>query len=307
MGLIYIYHLWMTLLLSWRRMFFLKANDVMHLEPLSPNTLRRVREQNALIANEGSERHDLGPNFGVSASSQASHKGGSPGEINYAPTTTVAFPAQGTAQTKAVSNNISLENLHDNFTVQKGVLSLVNVDISANMEKGEPSNVAQNQKIITWSDMVRKNTEMPKSKSKVSWSYNDDGSINLIPPRKFLLEAHKKWDSSCIGHFVGGSFDFKFVKDRALSMWRHCGLQNVYYNSKGYFTFRFGKIEEVEGNLSLNSVQIGGRTLYLKPCMESCEFKRNVIDKVSCWIMLGEVPPTYWSHNGLVMIAEIIG
>lgn len=32
-----------------------------------------------------------------------------------------------------------------------------------------------------------------------------------------------------------------------------------------------------------------------------------MIEKVPCWVKLGEVPPTYWSHSGLVMIAKLLG
>ncbi|XP_074331919.1 uncharacterized protein LOC141668805 [Apium graveolens] len=52
---------------------------------------------------------------------------------------------------------------------------------------------------------------------------------------------------------------------------------------------------------------MGGKTLYLKPWMEGSEFKRNVIEKVPFWIKLSEVPPTYWTRDGLSMIAGRIG
>lgn len=171
------------------------------------------------------------------------------------------------------------------------------------------TNLSLTKKNVSWSDMVRQNipNDTPRPRPRAGFSCNEDGSVNLIPTREFLIQARKQWDSSCIGHFIGGGLDFKFVKDRALSMWRKKGLQNVYHNSKGYFTFRFGNIEEMQYVLRLNSVQIGGRTLYLQPWMESCEFKRNVIEKMTCWIKLGEVPPTYWSCDGLTMISGLIG
>lgn len=66
------------------------------------------------------------------------------------------------------------------------------------------------------------------------------------------------------------------------------------------------KVEEMLAVLGQNSVQLGGRTLYLKPWAESCEFRRNVIEKFLCWIKLLDVPPTYWSLSELTMIAELI-
>lgn len=206
----------------------LNTNDVMSQEPQSPRTLQRIREQNILIENDVSERHDHDPKFGVPASSQGSHKRGSPGEINLAPANeAIIFPAGGNiTRTPNDISNASLETLHDNFVVQKGVLSLVNVNLGANTEIGEYSKAVNNQKIVSQSDMVQKNSkeELPETKPRTSFSYNEDGYVNLIAPREFLTEARKQWDPSCIGHFIGGSFDFKFVKDRAPSMWKRKGI-----------------------------------------------------------------------------------
>lgn len=86
----------------------LNTNDVMHPEPLSPNTLQRIREQNNLIVNDGSERQDNGPIAGISASSQGSHKGGSPGEIKSTPANVVVtYPARGNSQTNIANSTAS--------------------------------------------------------------------------------------------------------------------------------------------------------------------------------------------------------
>lgn len=73
--------------------------------------------------------------------------------------------------------------------------------------------------------------------------HNEDGSISLMPSEEFLDNTHKQWDSSLIGHFIGGSFDFKFVRDQVFIIWKAKGLSLVYNSSKGYFTFRFGTID----------------------------------------------------------------
>lgn len=43
------------------------------------------------------------------------------------------------------------------------------------------------------------------------------------------------------------------------------GLKNVFYRSKGYFTFKFDLVEEVKIVLAMNSVGIQGKYLYLAP------------------------------------------
>lgn len=256
--------------------------------------------------NDGSVRQEGGPTTMDSKSSQASHKAGPPGEVNYVPAQVVTnsgIPILGNPLIVTTDNAVtaqSIENLQANFTVKEGILRLV-------ANESNPKNVEDTNN-VTWSAMVQKSVSNPvRPRPTTSFSYNEDGSVNLIPSKEFLLDARKQWDSSCIGHFIGGILDFKFVREKALQMWKSKGLSRVYYNSKGYFTFRFEKVEEMKAILGLNSVQLGGRTLYLKPWMEGSAFKRNVIDKVPCWIKLGEVPPSYWSRDGLTMIAQFIG
>lgn len=90
-------------------------------------------------------------------------------------------------------------------------------------------------------------------------------------------------------------------------MWKNRGLLNVFYNSKGYFTFKFDTVENMKAILNLSSIQMGGKTLFFKPWMESTEFKRNVIEKVPCWVKLGNIPPSYGlSSSGITMIAELL-
>ena len=77
-------------------------------------------------------------------------------------------------------------------------------------------------------------------------SFDDDGTTIMLP-REFLMQSHKRWSTSCIGHFVGGGFSFKFVKERTMKLWSNCGLKNVFFSSKGYYTFEF----ETETNISI--------------------------------------------------------
>lgn len=92
-----------------------------------------------------------------------------------------------------------------------------------------------------------------------------------------------------------------------MKLWKNKVLSRVYFSSKGYFTFRFGSLEEKDAIFRLNTVQMGGRTLYLKPWMEGSKFRKNILDKVSCWIRLVDVPHSYWSREVLSAIAGTVG
>ena len=93
---------------------------------------------------------------------------------------------------------------------------------------------------LTWKSVVQQNSSPPKQQfrenlkeydSKVD--YNDDGTATLSLPRSFLENARKKWDTSCIGHFIGGSFPFKFVKDKATILWGNLGFRMCFSALKG--------------------------------------------------------------------------
>lgn len=63
---------------------------------------------------------------------------------------------------------------------------------------------------------------------------------------------------------------------------------------------------EKDAALNLNSGQIGGKTMYFMSWMEGSHFK-NVLSRVSCWVKFVDVPYSYWSKNGLNLIAKTIG
>ena len=56
-----------------------------------------------------------------------------------------------------------------------------------------------------------------------------------------------------------------------------------------------------------NSVNIGGKRLYLGPWSDGSQFKRNAIKSISTWIRLIDVPHSYWSIEGLGNIAKVVG
>lgn len=136
----------------------------------------------------------------------------------------------------------------------------------------------------TWSFIVVKN--IPNTGTSQSGSahiiFSEDGSATLKPPKDFWVNARKMWSTSLIGHFIGGSFDFKFVRDHAFKLWKNKGLSRVFYCSKGYFTFKFATVQEKNEILALNSIQVGGKIMYLAPWMEANKFKKNVIKSVPC-------------------------
>ncbi|KAL8092426.1 hypothetical protein AgCh_034633 [Apium graveolens] len=277
--------------------------------PLSPDTLRRVREDVNLIIAGGSARVEPGPSQDVSRSSKNSQT-----------MSTDSVTKQGNNSTPV------LEDLQDSFHVQNGVLTvfvpkdsenvtnLVNNEIVGHADDNtstEP-NVLPTQNpppLKNWSSVLTKNIPVVGTSQhhNVQIIFNEDGSATLKPPKEFLQNARKMWDTSLLGHFIGGSFDFKFVRDTAFKMWKNKGLTRVFYSSKGYFTFKFTTVQEKNAVLALNSVQIGGRTLYLAPWMEANKFKKNVIETVPCWIKFEEVPHSYWSREGLTFLAKAVG
>lgn len=282
------------------------TEDVMG-SPLSLETRRRIQERSLLILNDGTEQNASGP-----ASSRASHGTPlSPEEVNSVrQVDTPNCPGNLNTNSSPSPNFISeptasLAMLQENIAVKNGVLTITN------FEHGEPSKTKKN---VTWSSLLSESVAKKPvhnlsncNVDMVEITYNDDGSANIFPSRELLLNAQKQWETSLIGHFIGGSFAFKFVRDQAFRLWNNLGLSRVYYSSKGYFTFRFKTVEEKNRVLALNTVQMGGKTLYLIPWMEGSSFKKNVIDRVPCWIKLVDVPHSYWTKECLYAIAKAVG
>lgn len=285
--------------------------------PLSSETLRRVREETNLIINGGSARQEQGPSQEVISSKSSKHS-----QTN----STNSVTKQGATP---APNEHALKGLQETLKVQIGILT---VFVPQNVEHSnkpnvivEPTNTAepvhsnthtqpqnlfqpQNQ-LGTWSSIVAKNIHVTDAgcSDNAQITFNEDGSATLKPPLGFLSNARKLWETSLIGHFIGGSFDFKIVRDQAFKMRKNKGLSRVFYSSKGYFTFKFSSVKEKNDVLALNSVQIGGRILYLASWMEANKFKKNVIESVPCWVKFEDIAHSYWSREGLTHIAKAVG
>ncbi|KAL8091472.1 hypothetical protein AgCh_033906 [Apium graveolens] len=181
-----------------------------------------------------------------------------------------------------------LEDLHDNIFVHNGIITVyvpkeTVVESSAHTEPVS-NNDANTQNPKTWSSIITKTipSKEPTTNADAKFSFNKDGLATIRPPKPFFVNARKNWSTSIIGHFIGGSFDFCFVREQAFKYWKNHGLSRVFYSSKGYFTFKFNSEKEKNDILGLNSVVMGGRTLYLLPWMETNKFKKNVIESVPC-------------------------
>ena len=197
----------------------------------------------------------------------------------------------------------TLTSVARDFCVRQGILCVGN----SNPDVGTSAPVAPKD-AKTWSSIVA--PLVPQNDSSApepSLSYNVDGSANLSPPKSFLLAGRKRWATSCIGYFVGGGFSFKFVKENALKMWKNRGLLNVYFNSKGYYTFEFKTEDEMKSFLGASSMMMGGKRMYLGAWIEGTNFQRNVIPFVSIWVQFSDVPHSYWTAEGIRMLARAVG
>lgn len=182
--------------------------EVVHSQPLSPETARRIREELQLIVDGGSARQVSGPSKN-DASSKSSHHSKTK--------STDSVTKKGNILTTV------LEDLQDNFHVQNGILT-VYVPKDANNEnatstepiaQSEPHTQPQAPNFGMWTSIVTKNVSVTEARSNETAQiiFNEDGYATLKPPKLFLSNARKSWETSLTGHFIGGSFDFKFVRD----------------------------------------------------------------------------------------------
>lgn len=210
----------------------------------------------------------------------------------------------------------NLENMSSKFNVSNGILKTANV--SHNNAGASLSGEQISTPLLTWKNIVENSGSPNSAPNSANMRagfgniepvvvVNDDGSSTISLPRSFLEKSRTRWATSCIGHFVGGSFAFKYVKNQAMKLWMNKGLMEVFYSSKGYYTFQFGTLDEMKAVLALNSVTMGGKRLYLAPWTDGSSFKRNVIPSISTWVRLTEVPHSYWSWECLGSIVKAFG
>lgn len=78
------------------------------------------------------------------------------------------------------------------FVVKEGVLSFVNVEQGESGKNAkEPSKNVE--KHVSWSSLVQKNISSDKPQSaNVTFTYNEDGTINLMPNNDFTEEGRKQ-------------------------------------------------------------------------------------------------------------------
>ena len=94
------------------------------------------------------------------------------------------------------------------------------VNISASGSKKRKNSSSQNLEepmsgknvnisMITWKYVLQQNAS-PRHQTfnfedyNPQVDFNEDGIANISQPRSFLENAWKKWNTSCIGHFMGG-------------------------------------------------------------------------------------------------------
>ena len=92
-----------------------------------------------------------------------------------------------------------------------------------------------------------------------------------------------------------------------MRMWKNRCLQNVFFNSKGYYTFEFKIVAVMQSFLGASSMMMGGKRLYLGSWIEGTNFQRNVIPFVSIWVQFYDVTHSYWTSEGIRMLARAVG
>ncbi|XP_074377040.1 uncharacterized protein LOC141718557 [Apium graveolens] len=106
---------------------------------------------------------------------------------------------------------------NDNFVANLDILTVNTINTEPIVLTTQTPSPLRN-----WSSFVAKNIPSTGTSQtdNVQIIFNEDGSATLKPPTEFLANARKLWNTSLIGHFIGGSFDFKFIRDHAFKLWK---------------------------------------------------------------------------------------
>ncbi|KAK9733165.1 hypothetical protein RND81_04G048100 [Saponaria officinalis] len=97
------------------------------------------------------------------------------------------------------------------------------------------------------------------------------------------------------------------VQDFVKKFWNHVEKPTVLYYKKGWFFFRFGKVEDLNVVLRGSTWSLGGHALILKHWSPQIVQELDTVSKVPVWVTLPNLDPIFWSEAALSKIGSKIG
>ncbi|XP_074320214.1 uncharacterized protein LOC141657004 [Silene latifolia] len=115
------------------------------------------------------------------------------------------------------------------------------------------------------------------------------------------------WKFTLIGNFLGSKPNLKQVQDFAQKCWHHIASPMVQYYKKGWFSFRFTCLEDMNAVLREGPWKLNTSSLILKQWYPNFSMEMDRVSTVPIWVLFPDLEPFLWSEIVLSKMASKIG
>ena len=161
----------------------------------------------------------------------------------------------------------------------------------------------------TWATLVAgtRDPSLKKMKLKFVEPSMFEGKPRVVTAIAISVEGSKRWASTLVGCFVGGSLPFSAVQNIARSIWRTDGLVDVLSIEKGFFLFRFANKEGMTTVVERGPWLFAGRYLVLQKWSPGLPLSKANLSSIPIWAKFHNVPIELWTEEGPSHIASAVG
>ncbi|XP_074314936.1 uncharacterized protein LOC141651109 [Silene latifolia] len=195
---------------------------------------------------------------------------------------------------KVVDHSEKLSVLVDNTVVPS--VSLTSVPVVSDVVGKTP--------VKTWSHVVKAPQNLGMS---LHFCQNSAVASEIDIEETDFVDELKIWEFTLMGHVIGAKATLKIVQDFVTKHWAKIATPVVQYYKKGWISFRFSSLEDMNKVLRLGPWMIGGNSLILKQWTPTFSGNMERVATVPVWILFPGLDPYLWSEIVLSKIASKVG
>lgn len=123
---------------------------------------------------------------------------------------------------------------------------------------------------------------------------NADGPV--IIPIENLKKASLPYSNTLCGYLLDKRISFPAVQKELKRIWRNCGLEDMFMNSKGFFFFKFSDEVALQNILDGSPwILFDKIPLFLQRWRPGLTLTKNSHDKIPVWVKIFDLPLEVWS------------
>ncbi|KAK1356326.1 hypothetical protein POM88_049582 [Heracleum sosnowskyi] len=141
---------------------------------------------------------------------------------------------------------------------------------------------------MSWTKVVQKVLSSPRTEGKLQYfpphAFDNAGIPTIRPPKEFLVENQKEWNTSLVGYFLGSNLPFKMVEEEAKCLWLHLGFLKMYMVKKGFYVFKFNSEIDRSRILAGGPWHFKRNQIFLQPWFEGKKLEKTGFEKLPIWL-----------------------